>query len=38
MCQVREEEEEVDFAFIKPVIHTGGLENDENSTAFLTTN
>ena len=23
----------MDFAIIKPVIHTGGLENDENSTA-----
>ena len=29
MCQVREEEEEMDFTIIKPVIHTGGLENDE---------
>ena len=38
MCQVREEEEEMDFAIIKPVIHTGGLENDANSTAcFFTT-
>ena len=34
MCQVREEEEQMNFAIIKPVIHTGGLENDENSTVF----
>ena len=27
------EEEEMHFAIIKPVIHTGGLENGENSTA-----
>ena len=37
MCQVREEEEGMDFAITKPVIHTGGLENDENSTAFFLT-
>ena len=35
MCQVREEEEEMDLAIIKPIIHTRGLENDENSTAFF---